>query len=967
MSIDPTLIRRYRNSLVAILLFIAYAVVLFVHNLNVQQRLEQSLLDGASLELAKRAETSAAYFSERHNTLANLAASNAIANYFAGLDLGMSQEYGLGVHTQAIEDRLEHLIEQERLGTTRIYEKIAVIDNAGKLIAEAGALSSRQQENYAALLETLGETRSVKLLDSQDLIRFSQPIKLKGTLRGHAIAYSPIAVIASQAGTAKPLRPEALVITSSGQAVSPGAAEVFAQPAVIQLLAGLQPGETRRAKDLPTMDDDQPIAAIKQGIEGSPLALAAVITERELADHAPPSLFLAAAGAVPFIVLYIVLLELRERRQVERALAIAKAEAHSEAERLARTRSEFIANMSHEIRTPLNAVLGLAQVGQRDLSGRQAKQQFTRIIESGEHLLGIINDILDCAKIEAGKLSLEEITFEPGQVIDKAITLTAERAFARGLAFEVREHALPDHCQGDPLRLSQVLVNLLGNAIKFTEQGTVSLELAVNGDELHFQVSDSGVGMSQAQIARIFEPFEQADSSTTRRFGGSGLGLSITAHLIKAMGGTIDVSSSPGAGSCFSVKIPLIAPKFASPSTQHGHIVLAGFPPDESTPLIADLRARGVQAIAIDTPGALTVETRLVVVDARLSNDPQAWRDWMLSLHATRVPLALAGRLDEIDRAALPEKLARQLPLIERPLRSRHFITCMNHQVAQPAPSSAQTTMRLAGLSVLAVDDNEVNRMVLGEMLRHEGAKVECLASGAAALAYLAERGATSLDIILTDIQMPGMDGYELTRRLHATYPGIPVLGLTAHAGDDTRALCLAAGMLAHIAKPIGLDTLVTETLRHCRPFTKITTPEPALEDVSPTTPAAPPPPAAKSTDDSGEPLIDWNALEDQFKGRSSFVMRIATKAASTYRDDVIRLRALAQGGDFADISFLAHNIKGSAGVLKANVVHELAAATTLAARAGQADSHALAASLADHLDQLIRELDARIAEADPA
>ena len=969
MPVVPTPIRRYRSSLVAILLFIAYAVVLFVHNLNVQQRLEQSLLDAASLELAKRAEASTAYFSERHNTLANLATSNAIANYFAGLDLGMSQEYGLGVHSQAIEDRLEHLIAQERLGTTRIYEKIALLDSEGKLVVEAGALPSVPPENYAALVAQLGETRSVTLLDSHELMRFSQPIKLRGRLRGHVIAYTPISVIASQAGTAKTLRPEALVIASSGHAVSPAAGEIFSDPAITQLLAGLAPGETRRTADFPAFGDDQPIAAIKQGIEGSPLALAAVITERELSAHAPLSLFLAAAGAVPFIVLYIVLLELRERRQVERALAIAKAEAHSEAEKLARTRSEFIANMSHEIRTPLNAVLGLAQVGQRDLTGRQAKQQFTRIIESGEHLLGIINDILDCAKIEAGKLSLEKITFEPGQVIDKAITLTAERAFARGLTFEVREHALPTHCQGDPLRLSQVLVNLLGNAIKFTEHGSVILELAIEGDWLHFQIKDTGVGMNQAQIARIFLPFEQADSSTTRRFGGSGLGLSITAHLIKAMGGTIEVSSSPDAGSCFSVKIPLIKPIFASPPATRSHLVLAGFPQDDAAPLIADLQARGLDAIAIDTPAALPDATKLVVVDARLNNAPQQWRDWMLSLHATAVPLALAGRLNEINRAELPEQLSTQLPLIERPLRSRHIIACMNNQPMEQAvqpTASPQASLRLAGLSVLAVDDNEVNRMVLAEMLRHEGARVECMASGTAALARLAERGAQSFDIILTDIQMPGMDGYELARQLRATYPDIPVLGLTAHAGDDTRAQCLAAGMLAHITKPIRLDILVNETLRHCTPPTVVTALEPAPEAPVLEAPRSARPPTTAVV--SSQDLIDWPALEAQFKGRSSFITRITAKAALTYRDDVARLRELALGnGSFADISFLAHNIKGSAGVLKANAIHELAAATNLAARAEQADSHTLAASLADQLDQLILELDAHLGEEGPA
>ncbi|WP_374262195.1 ATP-binding protein [Zoogloea sp.] len=963
MFVDSPLLRRYRKSFIAVVLFIAYAVGLFVHNLNVQQRLERNLLDAARLELAKQAESLSAYFSERHNTLANQAASDPVANYFAGLDLGMTIEYGLGVHTQAIEDRFTQLIDRERLGDTRIYERIVLIGTDGQTIAEAGELSANPLEDYAGLAPRLGRTRNVSLLPARDLLRFSQPILIKNTLRGHLIAYSPVTAIQSRAA-AHSLRPEALIASANGRPVGPNAPTGFARTDIARLLADPAVSEARLAGPLDAVRDDTPIALVKQPVDGTPVALAALVTERELSAHAIPSLFLAAAGAVPFIVLYIVMLEMRERRQVEHALADARAAARAEAERLARTRSEFIANMSHEIRTPLNAVLGLAQIGQRDLNGRQARRQFVRILESGEHLLGIVNDILDYTKIEAGKLTVEHIVVEPGQIIDNAITLTAERAYARGLALEVHERGLPSRCLGDPLRLSQILVNLLGNAIKFTERGCVTLEAGVDGDQLHLRVSDTGVGMSPAEIARLFQPFEQADSSTTRRFGGTGLGLSICAHLVELMGGTIEVDSAPGAGSRFDIRLPLDGAEFPGVPPDAGTIVMAGFPPVEIAPLIADLAGRGLPVTRIARPAPPPPGTRLVVVDARLGGDACAWRAWFETLQHQHIPTALAGRLDEIADAPLPEAITAQLHLIERPLRSRHLVACLGQPHATAHCADTPHEARLSGLRILAIDDNEINRVVLEDMLTQEGARVECCEAAADALTRLDAHGRAGFDIVLTDIQMPGMDGYQLARLIVARHPDLPVFGLTAHAGPEARAQCLAAGMLAHITKPVDLDLLVAEILRRCRPA-----PGPGGAPASAPPPAARPAlPAPDVVTEAGEALIDWPAFAAQFRGKPRFLERIAGKAIVGYRDDAARLRALAADGNLADLAFLAHSIKGSAGAIKAMPIHQFAAATDLAAREGRPDSLDLALRLAERLERLADEIEARSAmHAPPA
>ena len=947
MPANDSLLRRYRKSLIAVLIFIAYAAGLFVHNLDVRQRLQQNLLDSVQLELTRQAHGLAYYFTERHNDLADLAASEPIANYFGGVDLGMSTQYGLGIHVMAVEEKFAHVIEQKLRGPHHIYTRIVLVDEHGTLIGESG--NAEWLEHYAALLPELGDSRGITLLDSGLLLRFTRPVTIKGQLRGYLIAYGPTLVLEGHTGG---LRPEAIVLAATGKPVTRQAPPEFSLPEVSRLLAGQGSNGQQAAIDQPAIGDDRLIATLKQNVDGTPFALVALITERELSAHSIPSLLLAAVGAVPFIVMFIVMQEMRERSRVEQANTSARIGA----ERLAQARSDFLANMSHEIRTPLNAILGLAQMGQRGSAGRQAEHQFVRIIESGQHLLGVINDILDCAKIEAGKLKVEFIPVEPGKVIDSVITLTAERAFTRGLTFTVHETGLPASFRGDALRLSQVLVNLLGNAIKFTDLGSVTLEARVEDEQLCLRISDTGIGMTPEQIQRLFLPFEQADSSTTRRFGGTGLGLSISAHLTKAMGGTIEVSSTPGVGSSFDVRLPLVAPEPEAPPPP-GSIMLAGFPADEARLALAELAARGIPASTIDSPTGMVPADALVAVDARFAERGSTWRKWLGRLRDEGRCVALVGRIDEIDMSGLAEGLEGRLPLIERPLRTRHLVDCLRN-TARPRPVFAPPHTRLQGLLVLAVDDNEINRLVLADLLAQEGARVDCVASGSEALAHIQSAGAAGYSIVLTDIQMPGMDGYELTRQLHTIDPELPVLGLTAHAGAEAREQCLASGMLAHIAKPIELDPLMKEILDHGRRSTAI---EPGAHTAMPEAPAAEP---ASSTGGTG--LVDWAALEAQFKGKTHFVTRIAGKALVSYRSSVTQLRGLAAGdGELSELSFVAHAIKGSAGTLKATQIYELAAATDMAARAGDANSRALAGELAAALDGLIRELEIRTGESE--
>ncbi len=559
--------------------------------------------------------------------------------------------------------------------------------------------------------------------------------------------------------------------------------------------------------------------------------------------------------------------DITERKAVE----VQREAARGEAEHLARVRSEFLANMSHEIRTPLNGVLGMAQIGARDHQGTPAGRICERIVAAGQHLLDVVNDILDYSKMEAGKLVIETRPFRLAQAIDEAAALVADRAADQGLGLHVEPAAdLPEWVVGDDHRLRQILVNLLSNAIKFTKRGQVDLAVRRDGEHVLFRVSDTGIGMTDAEMASLFKPFEQADASTTRRFGGTGLGLAISRDLAISMGGDIAVESSASEGSVFTLRLPL-------PSS-----------------------APGVEA---------------------------------------------AGR----------------------------------------APNGGP---RLAGLRVLAADDVELNRVILEHLLAREGARVTFAENGQQAVDHVMQDGPgkeCAFDVVLMDVQMPVMDGLEATRRIRGIAPELPVISLTAHAMAEERDKCLAAGMVAHVAKPIDLDVLVTTILRHVAaaaesPATTAAAATAAPPKVGagdtpgsgPAAPAAPPPapaaappaPEAPSQTPAADGLIDLidrQALLARFEGRLAFISKLATTVLNGNAETPTRLRAAARGGDLAAMTFIAHGLKSVGGNFEARRLQALATRTETAAKPGpsQAPDLApqLALDLADMLEALLAEL----------
>jgi PAS domain S-box-containing protein len=618
-----------------------------------------------------------------------------------------------------------------------------------------------------------------------------------------------------------------------------------------------------------------------------------------------------------------------------KAAEMAREQALAEARRLAQARSEFLANMSHEIRTPLNAVLGLAQAGARDNADRKAHDAFERILHSGQILLNIVNDILDFSKIEAGRLRLEEVVFDLGEAIDGAVTLSAARAYEKGLTLEVDEDpALPLAFRGDPLRLSQILVNLLSNAVKFTERGRVRLEVRPQAGGLLLRVSDTGIGMTEDQVQRLFVAFEQADGSTTRRFGGTGLGLAITRSLVEAMGGTIRVESVAGSGSRFEVAVPLPAVKSAA-STAPRKVVLLGMPADEAEHLRRTLAARGVSAVEA-TPESLRDSSADLIVAAH-ANFGKGHRKMLQAV------LDAGGRVALVHTPGTPPPALASQPgvvVVERPVRARHLIGAFDDRVPAVLSAAGHHAPRLAGLRILAAEDNEMNRVVLEELLSGEAAEVVLVEDGRQLLEQLAGDGADAYDVVLTDIQMPLMDGYTAARRAREIAPRLPVIGLTAHAMQETRERCLDAGMVDHIAKPIELDRLVAVILQHSGRDPRRST------EASPSSACASP------------ALIDRTALRERFRGKQGFIDKLLSTALRGYRELPAQLRAAADARDFARIGSLAHSLKGTSGNLCAASVHALAAQTENSARAHDEAGLAHCVQLAEVVEHLIVELD---------
>ncbi len=487
---------------------------------------------------------------------------------------------------------------------------------------------------------------------------------------------------------------------------------------------------------------------------------------------------------------------LKEAIHMSRDLIRRLEQAHAVAEEASAAKSEFVANMSHEMRTPLQAVIGMLQLSIEDEESQAKTRRLVTARRSAETLLLMIDDVLDFSRIEARKLELEPVYFSLRQLLHETMKSVGVIAAAKKLTLSYLVHPdVPETVWADPLRLRQILVNLTGNAIKFTHEGEITVQVARLGDQVSFDVSDTGVGIAPAVRQRIFEPFAQGDSSPSRRYGGAGLGLSIVVRLLEAMGGTVKVSSEPGSGSVFTFSVPLAtdaigaAPdRHAWETALHGKAILVIEPAEMSRAAVAEiLRSRGVFASAFSRSSDVPPQARFACA---VTADPSV-KVW------PRV--AITSPLDTDDDSLR----------VTRPVGERELLDAVGMALgltsAVPEYTLEPVSPSLTPVRVLLVDDSDVNLEVVSEMLRRLGHRVTLANDGEIALATLSS---SAFDIVFMDVQLPGMDGLETTRRFREGGGTTPIVALTAHTSPRDRDRCLAAGMTAVLTKPVDASRL---------------------------------------------------------------------------------------------------------------------------------------------------------------
>lgn len=686
-----------------------------------------------------------------------------------------------------------------------------------------------------------------------------------------------------------------------------------------------------------------------------------------------------------FVTSYTDVTEARRREAELQRLADALREAKLAAEAANRAKSEFLANMSHEIRTPMNAVIGMSYLALRTDLPPKAAEYLTKIEDAGKALLGIINSVLDLSKIEAGRVSIETVDFLLDELLDGIAAIHTDEARRKGLQFILRRPGgIPRMLLGDPLRLSQIINNLIGNAVKFTHRGRVTVSVALEAVEnetlrLVVDVEDTGIGMTAEELGRLFVSFSQADSSTTRRYGGTGLGLAISRQLAELMGGAIDVESEVGEGSRFRLTVPLRWRPAKSEELLRAEVDLTG-----RRALLVDDSALSVEVLtAMLSQHGIKVDAARTAEEALLSlrRANKAGTPYDLVVSDWRMPgmdgLELCRRI--VATAAPPPPLLMVTAYDVDELAEQTADTPVRQILAKPvAPTALREALRqafshggtqsraeddpgrrlvpVAGARLLVVEDNPLNQQVAIDMLTRWGMEVTLAEDGRQAVELVRTQ---PFDLVLMDIQMPVMDGYQATRVIraeaedHQDRPRLPILAMTAHALQSDRQKCRDAGMDGHITKPIVINELV-DALLTWLPRSEAPSSPPAAEIAAPAPRTAPAMPSFLS---GLVPLLDVQDALQRAGDSPDLLLRLLDTFVRQQGGDFPKLRTAVLRDERDKALPILHALAGTAASIGAAPLGQEARRVEDLARAGDAGWTEAALPVLDRLSAILSRL----------